>query len=115
FRTVYLDSLAEKQSKKDEDTEESDEPKSGLLPDISEGETFAQKKPIELEEHWTSPPPRFNEASLVKALEEDGIGRPSTYAAIISNIQDRGYVEKIENRFIPTELGSVVCKMLVES
>ena len=115
FRTVYLESKVEKQNKKDEDSEENDEPKSGLLPDISEGETFVQKKNIDMEEHWTSPPPRFNEASLVKALEEDGIGRPSTYAAIISNIQDRGYVEKIENRFVPTELGSVVCKMLVES
>jgi DNA topoisomerase-1 len=115
FRTVYLDSIAEKQNKKDEENEESEEPKSGLLPDISEGEVFTQKKVVESEEHWTSPPPRFNEASLVKALEEDGIGRPSTYAAIISNIQDRGYVEKIENRFIPTELGTVVCKMLIES
>lgn len=116
FRTVYLDSLAEKQSRKnEEESEENEEPKTGLLPDIAEGETFAQKKAIDMEEHWTSPPPRFNEASLVKALEEDGIGRPSTYAAIISNIQDRNYVEKIENRFIPTELGNVVCKMLVES
>jgi DNA topoisomerase-1 len=115
FRTVYLESMAEKQSKKDEDSEESDDPKSGLLPEISEGEIFSPKKAIDMEEHWTSPPPRFNEASLVKALEEDGIGRPSTYAAIISNIQDRGYVEKTENRFIPTELGSVVCKMLIES
>lgn len=115
FRTIYLDSIAEKQNRKNEDNEETDEPKAGLLPDISEGETFQQKKRIESEEHWTSPPPRFNEASLVKALEEDGIGRPSTYAAIISNIQDRNYVEKIENRFIPTELGTVVCKMLVES
>ncbi|MBC7539172.1 MAG: type I DNA topoisomerase [Bacteriovorax sp.] len=115
FRTVYLDSLAEKQSRKEADSEDVEESKSGLLPEMSVGETFTPKKLIDMEEHWTSPPPRFNEASLVKALEEDGIGRPSTYAAIISNIQDRGYVEKIENRFIPTELGTVVCKMLVES
>lgn len=115
FRTVYLDSLAEKRSNKDENEEESDEPKSGVLPDIKEGETLEVKNLPEALEHWTSPPPRFNEASLVKALEEDGIGRPSTYAAIISNIQDRNYVEKIENRFVPTELGNVVCKMLVES
>jgi DNA topoisomerase-1 len=115
FRTVFLDSLAEKQASKGESNEDDDEPKSGLLPEINEGESFSPKKALESEEHWTSPPPRFNEASLVKALEEDGIGRPSTYAAIISNIQDRGYVEKIENRFIPTELGSVVCKMLIES
>lgn len=115
FRTVYLESAAEKAKKNDEDDGEEVEVKSNLLPEIKEGETFTPKKTIESEEHWTSPPPRYNEASLVKALEEDGIGRPSTYAAIISNIQDRGYVEKIENRFVPTELGSVVCKMLVES
>lgn len=117
FRTVYLDTLAEKQSKKgrDEEGEESDEPRAGVLPEIDKGDSFVPKKQLEMEEHWTSPPPRFNEASIVKALEEDGIGRPSTYAAIISNIQERGYVDKVENRFIPTELGSVICKMLVES
>jgi len=120
FRTVYLEAESEKlrQSKsanKEEDADEDIEVKSNVLPDLIEGEELALKKPIESEEHWTSPPPRFNEASLVKALEEDGIGRPSTYAAIISNIQDRGYVSKVENRFIPSELGSVVCKMLVES
>lgn len=115
FRTVYLDSLAEKQSRKEADAEDVEESKSGLLPEMKVGESFVPKKMIDMEEHWTSPPPRFNEASLVKALEEDGIGRPSTYAAIISNIQDRGYVEKTENRFVPTELGTVVCKMLVES
>jgi DNA topoisomerase-1 len=115
FRTVYLESMAEKHNKKADEDDESEEPKTGLLPEISEGEIFTPKKMIDMEEHWTSPPPRFNEASLVKRLEEDGIGRPSTYAAIISNIQDRGYVEKTENRFIPTELGTVVCKMLVES
>ncbi len=77
-------------------------------------ELTAKVDPSE-EEHWTAPPPRFNEASLVKALEEQGIGRPSTYASIISNIQDRGYVDKTENRFLPTELGIVVCRMLIES
>lgn len=117
FRTVYLDSIAEKikRDKDDDDSEDNVEVKSNLLPEIKEGESITPKKPITSEERWTSPPPRYNEASLVKALEEDGIGRPSTYAAIISNIQDRGYVDKIENRFVPTELGSVVCKMLVES
>ncbi len=115
FRTVYMDSLAEKVNNRNEEEDDNDEPKAGVLPDIKEGETLTVKKAPESTEHWTSPPPRFNEASLVKALEEDGIGRPSTYAAIISNIQDRNYVEKIENRFIPTELGTVICKMLVES
>ncbi len=115
FRTVYLDSVAEKSSKKDDDDGEEVEVKSGILPDIKEGESLKATKEAFNEEHWTTPPPRYSEASIVKALEEGGIGRPSTYAAIISNIQDRGYVEKIENRFMPTELGKVVCKMLVES
>ncbi|MGA7109436.1 MAG: type I DNA topoisomerase [Terracidiphilus sp.] len=64
---------------------------------------------------FTEPPPRFNEASLVKVLEERGIGRPSTYASIINTIQDREYVNKISGRFYPTEIGMVVCDLLVES
>jgi DNA topoisomerase-1 len=116
FRTVYLEAAAEKRSKKGgEDSDDVNDIKSGLLPIIEKDEKIkAQKDAIETE-HWTSPPPRYNEASLVKDLEEKGIGRPSTYASIISNIQDRGYVEKIENRFLPTELGTVVCRMLIES
>ncbi|GAB4018497.1 MAG: type I DNA topoisomerase [Bdellovibrio sp.] len=117
FRTVYLESLAEKVSKKggDDEEENENEVKSGELPDIEVGEKFNPTKGPEKEEHWTSPPPRYSEAGLVKDMEEKGIGRPSTYASIISNIQDRGYVEKIENRFVPTELGEVVCKMLIQS
>jgi len=117
FRTVYLEAAAEKASKKggNDDDDETTDVKSGILPDISEGEAISPSKNPEAIEHWTSPPPRYNEASLVKDLEEQGIGRPSTYASIISNIQDRGYVEKIENRFMATELGIVVCRMLVES
>jgi len=117
FRTVFLEAAAEKRSRKggNDDEDSLDTAKSGLLPVIEEGEAFKAKKNPEKEEHWTMPPPRYNEASLVKDLEEQGIGRPSTYAAIISNIQDRGYVEKVENRFMPTELGIVVAKMLVAS
>ena len=59
-------------------------------------------------QHFTQPPPRYNEALLIKELEEKGIGRPSTYAAIISTIQDRKYVEKVEGRFAPTETGRTV-------
>ena len=69
------------------------------------------------EEHFTQPPPRYNESSLVKELEERGIGRPSTYASIISTIQDREYVVKhggSRGRFYPTEIGVVVCDLLVE-
>jgi DNA topoisomerase-1 len=67
------------------------------------------------EQHFTQPPPRFTEASLVKELEEDGIGRPSTYAAILSTIQDKEYVEKKENRFYPTELGKIVTELLLSA
>lgn len=116
FRTVYLEAKAEKNtSKRGEDDEQEISAKSGILPEIKEGEECSFIKGPEAIEHWTSPPPRYNEASLVKSLEEQGIGRPSTYASIISNIQDRGYVDKLENRFMPTELGAVVCKMLMES
>src|SRR5271157_683283 len=70
---------------------------------------------LEPEQHLTSPPPRYNEASLVKELEERGIGRPSTYASIINTIQDREYVTKHSGRFYPTEIGMVVCDLLVEN
>ncbi len=115
YRTVYLEAAAEKRSRRGGDEEEDSNVNSGLLPQIDEGETITPTITPASLEHWTSPPPRYNEASLVKELEEQGIGRPSTYASIISNIQDRGYVEKTENRFLPTELGIVVCRMLIES
>ena len=70
---------------------------------------------LEEEQHFTQPPPRYNEASLVKVLEEKGIGRPSTYASIINTIQDREYVTKISGRFYPTEIGMVVCDLLVKN
>src|SRR5262249_21892895 len=66
-------------------------------------------------QHFTQPPPRYNEASLVKALEEKGIGRPSTYAQIISTIQDREYAIKQEGKFVPSETGEVVVELLIES
>ena len=120
FRTIYIEAAIERAKSKAKDDEEVDEESilqatSGLLPEISVGEVLKTTKDVASEEHWTSPPPRYNEASLVKELEEQGIGRPSTYAAIISNIQDRGYVDKFENRFNPTELGEVVCRMLIQS
>lgn len=84
------------------------------LPELSEGDSLTLHN-IEPEQHFTEPPPRYNEASLVKTLEEYGIGRPSTYAPIISVIQDRGYVEKNTNRrFEPTETGVIVNKVLSE-
>jgi DNA topoisomerase-1 len=83
------------------------------LPPLVEGETLALKK-LDTDQHFTQPPPRYSEASLVKALEENGIGRPSTYATIISTIEAREYTEKREGKLYPTELGFVVIDQLVE-
>jgi len=85
-----------------------------LLPPVAEGDQVWLDA-IRPEQHFTQPPPRFTEASLVKELEEKGIGRPSTYAAILSTIVDRGYVDRRERRFFPTELGTLVNQLLVES
>ncbi|HSR96548.1 MAG TPA: type I DNA topoisomerase [Kofleriaceae bacterium] len=85
-----------------------------LLPPLEVGDPVVLES-IRPEQHFTQPPPRFSEASLVKELEERGIGRPSTYASIMSTIVDRGYVEKREARFFPTELGILVNGLLVES
>jgi DNA topoisomerase-1 len=85
-----------------------------LLPPLEVGDPITIQV-VTPNQHFTQPPPRFSEASLVKELEERGIGRPSTYAAIMSTIVDRGYVEKKEARFWPTELGVLVNGLLVES
>ncbi|HEX7128280.1 MAG TPA: type I DNA topoisomerase, partial [Thermodesulfobacteriota bacterium] len=87
---------------------------SGLPPDLAEGDRLRLLK-LEPQQHFTQPPPRYTEASLVKALEEKGIGRPSTYAAILSNIRDREYVTLDDRRFRPTQLGEIVTDLLVES
>ena len=84
------------------------------LPRVEKGEALKLNS-ITPNQHFTEPPPRYTEATLVKALEEKGIGRPSTYAAIMTTIQDREYVEKIEGRFHPTPLGMTVNDLLVES
>jgi DNA topoisomerase-1 len=100
------------QEGRDEKTEE-DEEAERTLPNVEKGETLALNK-ITPEQHFTDPPPRFTEATLVKALEEKGIGRPSTYAAIMTTIQAREYVEKLEGRFHPTDLGKTVNDLLIE-
>jgi DNA topoisomerase I len=82
------------------------------LPELATGDV-AELSSLEPKQHFTQPPPRYSEASLVKELEERGIGRPSTYAQIISVIVDRGYVELDQRRFMPTDLGEVVSKLLV--
>lgn len=84
----------------------------GALPEFNKGDQLVQKK-VTSKQHFTEPPPRFNEASLVKTLEELGIGRPSTYAPTIATVQDRGYVLKEEKNLRPTELGKAVNKLLV--
>lgn len=83
------------------------------LPELSVDQVL-DLRGITPDQHFTEPPPRFTEATLVRALEEKGIGRPSTYAAIISTIQDRKYVELLEKKFRPTELGFIVTDQLVK-
>jgi DNA topoisomerase-1 len=82
-----------------------------ILPKLSENEDLDPKS-IDPKQHFTEPPPRFTEASLVRTLEENGIGRPSTYSAIVETIQARGYVEQLERRFHPTDIGEQVNELL---
>ncbi len=96
-----------------EDTDDSEEEESSKLPPLAEGETIPLDK-LFGEQHFTQPPPRFSEASLVKTLEEHGIGRPSTYASIISTLQAREYTVLDKKRFQPTDVGRVVIKFLTE-
>jgi DNA topoisomerase-1 len=102
FMAVY------QEGQDDKKTKDSDEK---MLPPLKEGEQV-DLLAIRPEQHFTEPPPRYSEASLVKALEEHGIGRPSTYASIISTLQDREYVELEKKRFYPTDVGRVVNKFL---
>lgn len=103
FIAVYMEG---KDDEEDEDAE-------AKLPHLETGEVLTVEK-IFGEQHFTEPPPRYSEASLVKALEEYGIGRPSTYASIISTLQDREYVLLDKKRFTPTDVGRVVNKFLTE-
>ncbi len=82
------------------------------LPQLAQGEA-AKKRGVTPEQHFTQPPPRYTEATLVKKMEELGIGRPSTYASIVTTIQDRGYVEKEKNRLIPQDKGRLVTVFLI--
>ena len=103
FLSVYLE------GKDDGDVDEGGRQR---LPQLGQGEELDLARLLP-EQHFTQPPPRYSEATLVKSLEEHGIGRPSTYAPILSTIQDRGYVEKEDKRFKPTELGKLVNDLLV--
>jgi DNA topoisomerase-1 len=93
---------------RDDDAEEAE----GALPSLKEGDTTTVES-VTPTQHFTEPPPRFTEAGLIKALEEHGIGRPSTYAATISTIVDRGYVKVVEKRLRPEEIGEIVTDFLV--
>lgn len=104
FMSVYLEG---KDDSLDEDGE-------SILPELVEGQVL-QLLGITPDQHFTQPPPRYSEATLVKALEENGIGRPSTYASIISTIQNRDYVIKDKGRFVPTEVGQLVNNVLIKS
>jgi DNA topoisomerase-1 len=106
FLKVYEES---KDSKDEEDEELKHK-----LPPLEAGQKLTLKSLLP-EQHFTEPPPRFNEASLVKELEERGIGRPSTYATILSTIQERMYAQKVGGKFTPTEIGLVVTDLLVEN
>ncbi len=94
--------------------DEEDEALKHKLPPLEAGQRLTLKS-LRPEQHFTEPPPRYNEASLVKELEERGIGRPSTYATILSTIQERQYVQKVGGKFVPTEIGTVVTDLLVKN
>lgn len=100
-------------AEEEKETKEGKEDENQQLPEIKEESEVKCNKVAE-EKHMTQPPPRYSESSLIKELEEKGIGRPSTYANILSTIQDRKYIEKKENRFYPTELGTIVTDLLLE-
>ena len=103
FMAVYQEG---KDDSKDDDGDR-------LLPEIEEGDTIKLDE-LRPEQHFTEPPPRFTEASLVKTLEEYGIGRPSTYASIIATLKNREYVEMDAKRFLPTDIGRIVIGFLTE-
>lgn len=108
-KVIFPGYMAIYRSEEDEAEEEG-----SALPDLEKGDLMLLKK-VEPKQHFTEPPPRFTEASLVKSLEELGVGRPSTYAPTISTVQDRGYVIKNEKVLAPTELGKAVNKLLVDN
>lgn len=106
FLTLYNDS-------EDDSNGDNNNSTDAKIPDLEKGDSVACQK-VNPKQHFTQPPPRYNEASLIKALEDKGIGRPSTYATIITVIQTRKYVEKNQSKALyPTLLGKTVCKQLV--
>ncbi|MBI5556935.1 MAG: type I DNA topoisomerase [Deltaproteobacteria bacterium] len=107
FMTLYVESGDETQAQ-----QQADQEKDVLLPDLQEGVRVELLK-LDPKQHFTQPPPRYTEATLVKALEENGVGRPSTYASILSTIQEKEYVKLEQRKFFPTDLGKLVNELLV--
>jgi DNA topoisomerase-1 len=116
YLELYQEGNGERIGPAGEHGEEKDEEKGegNILPDLSEGESLVLRELVDAQ-HFTQPPPRFTESSLIKELEEQGIGRPSTYASIVKTIRDRGYVRMEDRKFLPTELGRIVTELLEES
>ncbi|MBU1169882.1 MAG: type I DNA topoisomerase [Proteobacteria bacterium] len=106
FMALYMSIETEKEKEEDSGKQ--------VLPDLKEGMLLSMLK-LDPKQHFTLPPPRFSEASLVKELEENGIGRPSTYASILSTIRSKGYVELLNKYFRPSELGFIVNDLLVSN
>ncbi len=122
FMTLYVEGTDKaykgKQDKKEEQNslymQDIQDWQEGMLPDLKENQEVTLKK-LEPKQSFTEPPPRYTEASLVKALEEKGIGRPSTYSPTITTILERRYIEKVQKQLQPTELGKIVNKLLTEN
>lgn len=111
FTLVYEEAVEKEESGKSLNVAKERENKK--LPELSENQVL-DLLGLDPKQHFTQPPPRYSESSLVKELEEKGIGRPSTYASILSTIQDRGYVERDKSKFSPTDLGTLVNDFLVD-
>ena len=111
FTAAYEETKEREENNRSNENLKKDDDK--RLPELSEKDLLSLLK-LDPKQHFTQPPPRYSESSLVKELEEKGIGRPSTYASILSTIQDRGYAEREKGRFVPTSLGFSVNDFLVE-
>ena len=114
FLRVYREEEEPQAGDKPAQEQQDEEPTSRRLPVLTDGETLTLEE-LASTQKFTQPPPRFTESTLVKALEENGIGRPSTYAQIIATLSDRSYVERQKGTFFPSELGKLVSRLLIAS
>ncbi len=115
FTVLYVEGRDEAEgSRPGQGADDEEEPEPSTLPEMAQGQRPFLREPLAPAQHFTEPPPRYSEAMLVRALEEKGIGRPSTYATIIETITARGYVRREQRRFHPSDLGSIVTDLLHE-